>query len=350
MKISLISPAELDDKERSRWRALQLSNPALVSPYFCVEFTRAVAQVRSDVRVAVLEEGANVVGYFPHQGRFGAGQPVGGSLSDHHGVIMGPNQSVSWPQLLRACGLSWWQFDHLVAAQSPGAEVTPASSPALDLGGGFLAYRNTRIAAGCRRIAELDRKARKLAREVGPLRFEAHVDDRAVFSSVLRRKSEQCLRTRVRDVFAPSWTRHLVDEIRCSESASFAGRLSALYAGDALVAAHLGMRSDRAWHWWFPVYDHDFAKHSPGALLLLHVAQAAAAVDGVEMLDLGKGDDVYKESFANCSFPLVEGCVQRPSVLSAAREVEQRTKRWLRTSTTLEALRPLVRALRRANA
>ncbi|MDP2341064.1 MAG: GNAT family N-acetyltransferase [Deltaproteobacteria bacterium] len=348
MKISVIAAADLDDGTRSKWRALQASNPALASPYFCPELTAAVAAQHDDVRIAVLEEGAagGVVGFFPFQGRWGVGRPVGGHLSDHHGVIAGPDTVVDWQQLLKATGLAWWEFDHLTAAQSPGGvDEVRTGSPALDLSRGFAAWKQGRIDAGGRRIAELDRKARKLAREVGPVRFEAHDDDRALFWTVLRKKTEQCRRTGVDDVFASQRSRALVDDICSTQGPTFAGRLSALYAGDTLIAAHLGMRSARAWHWWFPVYEQAFAKHSPGALLLLHTARAAAA-GGAVVLDLGKGDDGYKDSFADCSFPLVEGCVTRPTLRAAIRETGKRAKHWARTSSSLSILRPVWRLAR----
>ena len=78
------------------------------------------------------------------------------------------------------------------------------------------------------------------------------------------------------------------------------------------------MYSERAWHWWFPVYEHSFAKYSPGALLLLGVAEEAAA-RGIALLDLGKGDDAYKSSFSNTDTPLAEGCASRRSLGAALR-------------------------------
>ncbi|MDP2341884.1 MAG: GNAT family N-acetyltransferase [Deltaproteobacteria bacterium] len=345
MKISVIAAKDLDDSHRAHWLALQQRNPALLSPYFCPEFTMAVAGVKAGVRVAILEERGEVVGYLPYEQEWGAGRPVGCPLSDHHGVIAAPDTVIEWPLLLRRTNLAYWKFDHLVAAQSPHEEERLAVSPGLDLSRGFQAWKAGRIAVGGRRVGELDRKARKLAREVGPLRFEAHVDDRAVLATVLRLKSEQCRRSGISDIFATPWTRALVDGLRHMDTPHFAGRLSALYAGDHLVAAHFGMRSDRAWHWWFPVYDHAHAKHSPGALLLLHTAEAAA-VAGMQVLDLGKGDDVYKGSFADWSLPLVEGCVTRPALRTAARDARLTAVRWLKTSPLVQPLRPVWRSLR----
>lgn len=348
MKISTISPRELDANAIARWRALQRDNPSLASPYFAPEFTLAVASVRDDVRVAVLEEGVEIVGYFPFQrGRWRSCRPVGGLLSDHHGVIAAQGTSWSWRDLLRAARLSCFRFDHLVASQATSEveALRNCASPGLDLSRGFSRYRAARLQRGSRRVAELDRKARKLEREVGPVRFEVYAGA-DVLPRVLAWKSEQCQRTGVLDYFSSlPWTRALVERILQVREPGFAGALSALYAGDTLVAAHMGMHSDRVWHWWFPTYDHDYGKYSPGALLLMRLAETAAA-GGITTLDLGKGEDGYKESFADTSIPLAEGFVGRRSPLNAVRGASMRAQRRVRESSSFKRLRPALRRVR----
>ena len=54
MKITLIPGRELSDDLVRVWTGL-LANPDLASPYFHPEFTKAIAAVRRDVEVAVLE-------------------------------------------------------------------------------------------------------------------------------------------------------------------------------------------------------------------------------------------------------------------------------------------------------
>ncbi len=98
-----------------------------------------------------------------------------------------------------------------------------------------------------------------------------------------------------------------------TEAPSLAGRSSALYAGDQLVAAHFGICSAQVWHWWFLVHDHAHARHSPVALLLLAVAEAAAAA-GTDIVDIGDGAEADKASFADLSLPLAEGRATRSSL------------------------------------
>lgn len=349
MKISVVSPRELDATALRRWHCLQQANPLLASPFYSPGFVLAAADVRRDVRVAVIEDEHGVAGFFPFQRQWGAGRPVGDYLSDHHGVIADRSAGWDWLELLRACGLAYWRYDHLCAQQRPPGPVHRGSSPALDLQHGFEAWQAGRLAAGARRLGELPRKARKLAREVGPLRFEANARDPRILDEVIALKSAQCVRTGARDCFAPAWARDLVHRIGATDEPDFGGRLSVLYAGDQLVAAHFGMRSRDVWHWWFPVYSHAHAAWSPGSLLLLRVAEAAAA-EGHRVLDLGKGDEPYKASFADAALPLLEGCVAREALATRLRALRKDTGRWLRSSPWAEPLRPVLRHFGRLQA
>ncbi len=347
MKIRILAPHELDAGLQARWQDLQAAQPLLASPYFTPDFSLAVGAVRQDVRIALLEDGGRVAGFFPHQRGWGVGVPVGGRLSDHHGVIAEPGLAWSWPVLLRGCGLASWDFHHLAAAQAPaGAPVQQALSPALDLSGGHAAWRQRRLAAGARRLGELPRKARKLAREVGPLRFEADCRDPQVLRTVMAWKSAQCVRTGAQDCFAPAWARALVEQVAATDRPGFGGRLSALWAGDALVAAHFGMRSAQVWHWWFPVYDAAHAAYSPGALLLDALAGAAAA-QGHRLLDLGKGDEPYKASFADTGLAVAQGCAHRDAAVARLRALRGRLAAWARTAPVAQPVRPLLRRLGR---
>ena len=341
MKVSVIRPHELGPRERMRWRALQLANPGLASPYFSWQFAQAAAAARTDVRVAVLEEDHRVVGFFPFQQRMGAGLPAGGRLSDHHGVIAAPGTQWDWAELLMGCRLSYWQFDHLAAWQRPPVPVSCGSSPGLDLSRGYDAWLRGRL-DGSSSLASLPRKARKLAREVGPLRFELLSRDAAAFDEVIRLKSEQCRRTGQLDFFAWDWTRALVQRLRDIDDEDFGGCLSTLHAGDTLVAAHFGIHTPQVLHWWFPVYSQAHSPFSPGSLLLLEVAREAAR-SGHGLLDLGKGDERYKQSFADCSWPLLEGFIARRTPVTFARDLKKRLGAWVRTSPLAAPARPLLR-------
>jgi CelD/BcsL family acetyltransferase involved in cellulose biosynthesis len=158
-------------------------------------------------------------------------------------------------------------------------------------------------------------------------------------------KSQQYCRVGAADIFKLRWTRELLDRIQVLDKPHFAGRLSALYAGDKLVAAHLGMRSERVWHWWFPAYDLAYAKYSPGIHLLMLTAGQAAAT-GHRELDFGKGNETYKSVFADTTRAIAEGAFTRSVAASAMVVAPYRATRWLLGTTVGQQLRPMVRRLR----
>jgi CelD/BcsL family acetyltransferase involved in cellulose biosynthesis len=213
------------------------------------------------------------------------------------------------------------------------------------LSDGFEAYLAARKKAGSKRITQLQRKSRKLEREVGPVRLEMHVPDRDVLDGVIRWKSEQCRRTQVYDFFSDEPAVSLVRDIANTKVDGFEGVVSVLYAGDSVAAAHMGMRSGHVLHWWFPTYEHALSKYSPGGVLLLKLAEQASAA-GVTLLDLGKGEDPYKDSFRTGAVPLIEGAVDVPSAPALIRRSRIGAERWLRRSPAMEPVRRAVRAVR----
>jgi CelD/BcsL family acetyltransferase involved in cellulose biosynthesis len=74
-----------------------------------------------------------------------------------------------------------------------------------------------------------------------------------------------------------------------------------------MAAAHLGMRSASVWNYWFPCFNRQFAAFSPGLILLAKIVTSAADV-GIRIVELGAGDALYKDRFANTSRTLACGC------------------------------------------
>ena len=349
MKIHVIPAGQLSSTERASWIAIQNSDPLMASPYFCLEFTEAVAAVRADTCVAILEDRGAILGFFPFQRyRGGAGGPVGGRLSDYQAVIIGRDAEWNAEDLIRGCGLSIWDFDHLIVSQAPfeAYHRVVGHSPVMDLSGGFDAYLERRRRSGSQRIRQFMRKARKIERELGDVRFEPDVKDPDVLNWVIRWKSEQCRKTGGTDFFRFDWTVGLVRRIAATRTANFAGLVSVLYQGDRVIAAHMGMRSRSICHWWFPVYDHAFGKYSPGAILLLRLAEWGAS-QGISCIDLGKGDDPYKASFMTDAVPLAAGSVILPSLRGAFRRAREAAESFLRHSPLAAPVRAPIRAQRR---
>ena len=320
----LILPDQLDETLQQVWRTIQQGDAAYSSPCFCPEYTLAVSRVRDDVRIVVIEQERQPVGFFAYQHagwRFG--RPVGGAFSDYHGVIVRPGIDWQVEAVLREAGLSIWVFDHLSGATSHFQPYVrnEAHSPVIDLSNGFETFERYLKEAASDFMPHTRRMARKLAREVGELRFVLHEPD--ALAQVIEWKSAQYRRGHPAGkdvVFTNPWTTALLREILAVQQADFAGVCSALYAGDRLVAAHMGMRSRSDWHYWFPAYDPDFSKYSPGSVLMLRMAEAAQS-QGIQVIDLGKGASRYKSTLMTGKRPLQEGSVELPSIRTTVRKV-----------------------------
>jgi CelD/BcsL family acetyltransferase involved in cellulose biosynthesis len=348
MSVRLVRPQELGAAETAAWARLQDDDPAFASPFFCPEFTQVVGSVRDDVRVAVLEGENGPVGFFPFQrtGRLGLGDPVGGGRSNAQGLVAARGLEWSAPALVRACRLRAWRFHHLLAEQRPfqAYHETVMQSPYMDLSDGFEAYAAARKAAGSSVLSQAGRKARKMERELGPLRFEAQVDDRAPLEAMMRWKSDQYRRTGQVDRFASRWNVELLERIHATRTPAFAGMLSVLWAGDRLAAVHMGMRSRDVWHYWFPTYDPELGPYSPGQVMLARMAEAAPGL-GLRTIDLGLGDAVYKERFMTGAVPLARGTVA-PAAVRLARRAADGAESLVRRSPLMPVARSAARFAR----
>ncbi len=311
MQIEIIHPRTLTPSQLGAWSAFQRASLDLQSPYFCAEFTQILARVRDDARIAVIEENGAPVGFFPHHRKaFGVGAPIGGPISDYQGVIAQPGWTISPENLLRGCKLDAFDFNHALFSQQTfsGASFVRSTSPALDLRRGFTHYRNETLTKTSE-LKNAERKARKIEREVGALRFVPHDQNPEAWSQFIAWKKSAYEALGVRSSLDEGWTGRALELIRDARTDGFSGMFSCLYAGEKLIAAHFGMKTLTIWHWWFPTYSPEFEKYSPGLTLLLEMARWGAD-QGVQRIDLGRGDARYKDSFSNTATALCEGSIE----------------------------------------
>lgn len=140
------------------------------------------------------------------------------------------------------------------------------------------------------------RRRHKLERDLGPLRFTFDDARPEVFDACVRWKSAQYRETGVPDLFARPQNVELFRRLRGRGVAV----LSSLYAGDRLVAAHLGGLAEGRHAWWVPAYDPGLARYSPGRLMLHELLRESHAL-GHREFDFLIGDEAYKFHYATHS-------------------------------------------------
>lgn len=324
MEIDCLPVNGLGPRDWEAWEAIVAAAPDLQSPYFSAAFCRIVAACSGDVWVGRLRSGAETVGFFPfHRRRFGAALPLARGLSDQHGVVGSGGLELDPRALLRACGVKAFEFHHLLAAQRAFRpfSIAESKSPIVNLRGGYAVYRQD-IERQSAVLSKTEASRSRLSREVGTVRVELDGRDPGLLQVLQRWKSAQYRRTGGRDIFVDRWTREVVAHLSRSREPGCVGMLSVLWAGDRQVALHFGMRSADVLHYWFPAYDPQYARYSPGLILLAELVRWAANL-GLRMIDLGKGDAAYKTRLSNGAIALLEGRVERPSAIAAWRRARR---------------------------
>jgi CelD/BcsL family acetyltransferase involved in cellulose biosynthesis len=335
--ITIHRPEELDAPLTRAWHRAMDESPAYANPFLAPEFTAGVARYRTGtrVRVAVVREGGEPVGFLPYErGPLGVGRAIGLGLSDCQALVHLPGVTWDTAELLRACGLSLFEFDHLVEEQKPfAAHVTGTfASPVVDLRPGDDPDYSRWLRATYPGLARTTlKKERRLARDLGEVRFAHDERDPRMLRRLMAWKSAQYRRTGRMDRFARPWIVGLVDDLFQRREEHFTGVLSVLYAGDRPVAAHFGPRSRTVLAAWFTAYDPELRYYSPGLLMHLRMAEAARR-DGVRVIDFGRGDKEYKDWLKTRELRVGEGFATRPHPVAAAHRLWRRPVRGLRNT------------------
>jgi CelD/BcsL family acetyltransferase involved in cellulose biosynthesis len=341
---------QLTDHQVADWLAARALDPTTDSPYFHPLFSRTVHETGLDVDVAVeVDERGKAVAFLPVHRRGPLAVPVGTPAADFQGLIRAAESTATLPELMAALRVRRFSFDHVPVTATDFAPfvATTRPSPYLDVTDGLEGYLSRASRSGKDNMAQARRRARKAERELGPLRFVADSTEPDLLDRVIALKREQYSVTGARDYFADARHVQLMHNLLQTRTADFAGALSAVYAGDHLVAAHFGMRSAGVLHWWFPVYDPALSGLAPGWMLLRELVMAAPDLD-VRRIDLGRGEDEYKRRAMTGVTEVGEGLVTGSSVQSALWRMRSSALTSLRSSAAGPMLRRGARLLRQA--
>jgi CelD/BcsL family acetyltransferase involved in cellulose biosynthesis len=303
MNIATCRPQELGPSELKAWRDIQSMDPSFDNPFLSPEFTLAAGRTRNNVRVAVIEDDNTPVAFLPYEVRpFGIGRAVGFGVSDLQGIVHHPEYRWSARDLLAKTHVNVFEFDHWLPnqAQTQDAKAFVSPSAIMDLSGGYEAYMKQDGRESRRLVKSVMQKRRKMEREHGEITFSFDTPCEATLELLMSFKSDQYRRSGRSDRFAKKWIRDLVKN------------LSVMYVEGKPISFHFGIRTADTLSLWFPSYDPAFHKYSPGLQMFFEIARVAPE-HGLKTLDLGKGEEEFKQSLKSYDRMVATGRIEFPS-------------------------------------
>lgn len=348
IEIRAVRFAALSADEIAAWSDLQRLHAEFESPFFRPEFSALLAEYQPDIEVAVLRIAGRCVGFWPFQrGTRNIARTDGYRLRSYEGVLCDPSTAWSPEELLQACGLSAWKFDHLLLSQSSMKRFhwSVSTSPVIDLSAGAETYLQRKRRERSHTIELMFRRMRRAERELGPVRLVPASDEDQVVNTIIEWKRAQFQRIRCVDHLAPAWRRAFVKRTAAFRSEHFSGMTCALYAGRHLLAAHLGLRSGRVLHGWLPVYNRCFHRYSPGVMMWALLADQAPNF-GITRIDLGMGAEHYKDRLKTGEITVAQGVLDRRFARRALRMGWRRLRRAIMASPLGHPLRKTLYACR----
>ena len=325
--------ASLDSSLVSVWREIIQCDESFSHPHFCPEFAIAAGKTLPNVKVATLFSGNSPLGFFAFQQEGKVGWPVGYPFSETHGIVHRPGLEIDGLKLCREVGLSAWHFDHLPVTQTWSQAYQKAHDDAawVELSGDFEAYLESRRKSGTSQLKQAERKRRKLAREVGVVRYVDQVTDREHLETMIRWKHDQTSQGKAGGVFESDCTREFLSEVLKIQEPNVRGQLSGLFADDRPVALHFGMQCRSSYVSMIPAHDPDFSRYSPGLILHLDMFRAACE-QGVTDIDLGRGINRVKAALMTSTRKLAMGSVDRRPLRRFATNSWYRLRNFAHTS------------------
>jgi len=334
VKIDVVRPWELTAFAVDRWAALQKADQSLESPFLSPHWARAVARAQGPstgergVRVAVLGGMEDPKGFLAARvGHFTA-MPAGAPMNDYQGLVAEPGLQIDPREIVTALGVGRLDFSHMLEGQSlfaPHARGATVSR-IIDVGQGYAAYEAEKKEAGVSALKDIDKKRRKVERELGPVTFQAFSRSKSDLDQLAQWKQTAWRETGQTDLFEAGWPLRLVRGLFASRDPDFGGILFTLHIGDKLAAAQLDIRGGSTVHSWIIGHDPAFDRYSPGMMLFQDILRWMDNVP-YSRLDLGAGDYRFKRELANREVSVAHGFVGGLSAAALMRQAAYGVRR-----------------------
>lgn len=317
LEVEIVAIDALGETRWAMWRDMLAADPSLNSPYFRPEFTLIAGRVSPDAAIAVFTRGGEVVGFFPHQRRGGAMQPLAAPMNDYHGIIAFPGQAPSLEEAAAVLGATRLNVTAWVGETGLGEDRRTVQ---VELGeGGYDAWYADRRSNQGKFFKDKERARRSMEAELGTLRVERGLRDPALLDWLIELKRDQYRRTARHDIFACGWTADLLHALLKEDRDGFGASMAGLWAGDRLTAIEYSLHAGDQYHFWFPGYEPSLARCSPGILLSMDTMRLASEL-GYRTFDFGFEGEHYKKYFCNGAHIVREAVVLKPGLGAAVSE------------------------------
>jgi CelD/BcsL family acetyltransferase involved in cellulose biosynthesis len=329
MRVTVVRPTELGPSEAESWAQFQQSSLLASNPFYSLTYIQAVGRARATARIAVVEDDGKIVAFIPYkQGEQEIAGPIDGLWTTLDGLISS-NTPFDVRSAIRQAGLRGWRFLHAPAEQDAlapyryGGDRHVTDISFIDLSTGYDAYIGGMSQAVNERISRTARYRRALGRKVGPVTLDWNSSNPENLDRLLTWKSAQ--HDSVRQWLSDPVSLEFVRNLAFTKGDDCAGIISVLSAGERPVAILLSLRRYQTLSAWFTAYDPDFARFSAGTIKWLAVAEEAAG-QGVTRIDLGWGENRYKDRLGNASYAVSGGAVWASRAEATGRSIYRRLR------------------------
>ncbi|MEM9411576.1 MAG: GNAT family N-acetyltransferase [Planctomycetota bacterium] len=262
----------------------------------------------------MLETDGELAGLIPfHRISRHRATPLGGHISDGHAFFTRSDE-VELAELLPAIGVDRFDFDHLVGNVNERFVFRYDQCYRMDLTAGAENYR-TDIKNKSGIIAQTNRKFRKIERDFGECQFNWSIDS-CHLKKLISWKIEDLYSKGYKNPFEP-WVVKLMKNLVVQNSPECRGLLSGLRVKDEWAALHYAVVSEKYLVSWMPCVNRKFDKYSPGSILYLELADYASR-NGIQFIDLGRGENPTKVRLANNVLSMGIGSVCRSPLYQRA--------------------------------
>jgi len=287
---------ELSETDRTAWAALRASNAATYSPYFHLDYTLLLSELRDDVFVACVYKNDLPIAFLPYQGQRFA-RPVGAPMTDYHGFICKEDARFDTVDVLKAASIGAYHFSASINSNMSPHFQSEDEGVLMDLNLGTDKWREARDGSYRRHLKSNRRRIRKASEDIGEPRFVWQSKDQAIFDQLIKWKKQKFAETGKYDVLSAEWTMELLTRLWQRNNSSLKCDMQALYFGDRLAAIDLGLSDGDTFHSWIVAYDGELHSYAPGIQLLEGLIDASEGL-GYTRIDLGVGTDGYKRHYA----------------------------------------------------